>query len=522
MFFALIKFLALTFLSEVLRPKPQVQHARPAGLSEFGFPTIDPGRPIPATFGTVRQAGPALLWYGGYSAFPLISAQKIKGLFKSKTVYQVTGYIYGIAMHMGLAVPGVQSVHSIRSEERLVWQGSQNLPGTVSVNLPYLYGGPDSGGGLVAQFSFYPGGAAQTDGVTPYIKGLLGGPTLVPAFRGFTGVAINAQIGTAPHIRGMSFETRRIPNLLGLGAINTADANPAEIIWETCMDPVWGARADASLFDQASFEAAGATLASEGLGLSLQWDQRRNFDEWITDAVLRPVDGLVYPSLREGLVKFRLIRDDYDPETVTVLHPGNAELQSFAFNGWENTVNDIKVLFTSRASGYRQDVAPAFDGANYDRQGGRRVTQQNQYPGVGTAAVATDLAWRDLRAVSRPMARATVKANRYAHRLEQGDVFMLRGFEDLQGTQLLMRILKVSEGAPGDRNLLIESVQDVFALASSAYAAPPASEWAEVVEDPEPVTLQVLAEVPYLILLRDDQTAPAPDPFVEKGRFKFG
>lgn len=502
MFLLFLKLVGLTLLGELLRPKPQVQHAQPVGLGEFNFPTTEVGRPIPVVFGTVRQNAPALLWYGDYSALPLISASKIKGLFKSKTVYQITGYRYLLGLHFCLAHGGVQSLHKIWSDEKVAWSGNLSLPGTANINEPSLYGGFDKGGGLVGSMNFYEGSATQTP--DPYLITKLTDP---PAFRGITSaVWQQGEIGTTPNLHAFGFELRRIPSALGLGAIDTADANPAEIAWDILTNPIWGGRVDQSILDMAGFQTVGATLADEDFGMSLLWEQRANLDSFIVDQILRPVDGIMFPGLREGKVKFKLIRDDYDPDTVTVLHPGNATMVNFSRSAWQGTTNDLRVLFTSRASGYKGDVAPAFDGANYELQGSQRVGQQTRYPSVSSGALAKDLAWRDLRATSVPMASCKIRTNRYAHPLEQGDVFVLRWPPYFEG-QIVMRIKTVTHGAPGGRSIEIDAVQDVFSLASSAFAAPPATEFVESIEDPEPVVLQDLGEAPYLMLAKDDGSA---------------
>lgn len=502
MFLFFLKFIGFTLLAELLRPKPQVQNARPSGINEFEFPSTAIGRPIPVVFGTVRQEGPALLWYGDYSNVPIISYTKVKKLFKSKLIAQTTGYRYFIGLHMGLAQSGVESVHKIWSEERLAWSGNLSIPGSASIDAPDLYGGRDFGGGLVGTMSFFPGGTTQV--TPPYLATQLASP---PAFRGFTSAVFEkGEIGTTVQLRPLSFELRRIPAGLGLGAILTEDANPAEIAWEALTNPVWGAGADPSLLDMAGFTAVGSVLDSEGMGLSTLWDQRKEIDDFITDAVLQPIDGVIYPSMRDGIVKLKLIRDDYSIPSIPVLSPSNADLVNFSRTAWQGTTNDLRVVYTSRAGSYKQDVAPAFDLSNYDLQGAQRVSQQRQYPGVTRAALASELAWRDQRALSTPLAQATVRTNRSNHRLEQGDVFVLR-WPERSIEQLVMRIKTVKHGAPGSRSIELECIQDVFSLAASAFAETPVTEWVEIVVPAAPVTNQDLEESPYLLLATDDGSA---------------
>src|SRR5690606_10544182 len=83
-FFTLLAvFAVLMVLSTVLKPKPQIENAKPAGLGDFKFPTAAEGRPVPIIWGTVKQEGPNVVWYGDLR--PRAITKKIKtGLFSSK------------------------------------------------------------------------------------------------------------------------------------------------------------------------------------------------------------------------------------------------------------------------------------------------------------------------------------------------------------------------------------------------------------------------------------------------------
>ena len=67
----LILVVVLTVVAELLRPKPDIENARPAGLGDFDFPTATEGRAIPVVFGTVKIAGPNVVWYGDLLVDPL-------------------------------------------------------------------------------------------------------------------------------------------------------------------------------------------------------------------------------------------------------------------------------------------------------------------------------------------------------------------------------------------------------------------------------------------------------------------
>lgn len=500
MFFAFIKLIGLTLLGELLRPKPQLQHAKPAGLGDFGGLTSEIGRAIQVLFGRARQRGANLLWYGDYLTYPNFTGSSVKGLFKSKTYYTVTGYKYYIGLHMGLCHAGVTGIHKIWAGEKLAWAGSVTPPGTATINEPFLFGGAGPGGGLVGVMSFHPGGAAQAS--IPYLAARL---TQAPAFRGITSaVWERGEVGHSPVVHPFSFEMSRYPATLGYGSIGV-DLNPAEALYEVHTDPVWGMGVATDLLDTASFQAAADVLEDEGLGISTIWDSSTGIGAFCEE-ILRPIDGVLFPSLREAKIKLALARGGYDEGTLPVFSPANVvEMRNMSWSGWEETINQLLVLFTSRASGYKQDVAPAFDGANFHMQG-QSVSRTVNYPMVTDATVANTLAWRDLRASSVPLARGTLAINRAAHVLDPGDVFVLRW--PMRGIDsLVARATKVRVGGPGEGAIEVDWVQDVFSLASSVFGDAPATEWTEPVSDPEPVTIQDVEEVPYLLLARDDGSA---------------
>jgi hypothetical protein len=51
----LILYAALFVLSELLRPKPDLENAKPAGLGDFQFPTASEDRYVPIIWGTIQQ-----------------------------------------------------------------------------------------------------------------------------------------------------------------------------------------------------------------------------------------------------------------------------------------------------------------------------------------------------------------------------------------------------------------------------------------------------------------------------------
>ena len=86
--FTLILFAVFFVLNEFLKPKNDQEQGR-AGLGDFRFPTATEGRPVPIIWGTVKLAGPNVIWYGDLSQIPITTEVKT-GIVSSDTV--TTGF----------------------------------------------------------------------------------------------------------------------------------------------------------------------------------------------------------------------------------------------------------------------------------------------------------------------------------------------------------------------------------------------------------------------------------------------
>ena len=145
-------------LSELLKPKPKIENARPAGLGDFKFPTAEEGRPIPIVFGTVKQEGPNVVWYGDFRQAAIKKTMKT-GMFSKKSY--VTGYRYYFGAQCGLCLGQIDAVRRVWVGDTEVWSGTVQ-DGTIDINLPELLGGDDFGsGGMVGTFRVHSGSTTQ-------------------------------------------------------------------------------------------------------------------------------------------------------------------------------------------------------------------------------------------------------------------------------------------------------------------------------------------------------------------------
>lgn len=500
-FFFLLQFIGSFILGELLRPNPEVNHAKPAGLGDFNFPTAEEGRAIPVIFGRVLLKGPNLIWYGDYKTVPIVKTQKIKKLFSSKTINTVIGHRYFVGMHFALCHSGVEFLYSVRVAEKVAWSGTQALPGSISINAPELFGGIKKEGGIVGTLDLQDGNATQT--LNSYLGSQL---TDSPAYRGISAfIWRGGEVGTSHFIKPWSFELGRYPSNLGFSPIGD-DLNPAEMIWELMLNSTWALGLPSSNLGSASFIAAGTTLESEGMGVSFTWDQRKAVETMVQE-VLKHIDGVVFLNFRTGVIDLALARGGTDPSSLPIFDTSNiAELVSFSRTGWDETVNELKVLWTNRAGNYKQASAPVFDLANFDLQGGTSVSTTVQYPGFTTATNANKAAWRDLRSLSFPLAKCSIRVNRKGNKLLPGDLFVF-SWSPLEVSLIVMRVLRLRSSELGDGKIIVDATQDVFSLSASAFGDAPASEWTDPVGSPTAFTLEDIRETPYQLLAEDDGSA---------------
>lgn len=263
-------------------------------------------------------------------------------------------------------------------------------------------------------------------------------------------------------------------------AVDAPDANPAHIIYECLTNTDWGMGAASSIINVASFEAAGQTLFNEGLGLSLTWmtsDTIENFVSEILDHILATI--FVNPS--DGLITIKLIRDDYDAATLPELNPDNCTVTSFDRKLWGETTNEIVVTWTNPINESEETVTVQ-DLANASIQGAV-VSDSRNYYGIRNSALALQLATRDLRSASSPLASFELEVDRSAWNFVPGGVVKLVYPEDgING--VVLRIGRIDYGKPGTPTIRISATEDVFGLPTSNYTVVEGSSWEDAAVPP--------------------------------------
>ena len=133
----LLIYVATTVISALLAAKNKV---RPSPLGDFQFPTAEEGRAIPVIFGTVKLTGGNTVWWGDLRS----STIKAGGIFGIGGT--VVGYKYFIGVQYVLS-QGPVDLMSIECDGKPVAFASAGAdPQVLTINLPNLFGGTNSGG----------------------------------------------------------------------------------------------------------------------------------------------------------------------------------------------------------------------------------------------------------------------------------------------------------------------------------------------------------------------------------------
>ncbi|HET6414818.1 MAG TPA: phage tail protein, partial [Polyangiales bacterium] len=547
----LILFVVSIVLSELLRPKPNLEDARPAGLGDFQFTTATEGRPVPIMCGTNLMKGPNVVWYGDLKQ-SAIKETVSTGLWSSETF--IKGFRYHIGVQMVLCrgsddAPCTLLRVFVGEEE--IYSGTVSGPeGRFDIDRPFFLGGDEFGsGGIQATVDFYSGTSTQP--ISAYLDdpdrqqiATAATPT-APRYskschvviRKLTGAAPSASnsgayIGNSTTIGHWSFEMQRFQSrftgqALGENIIGTYDANPINFAYELLTDTEWGFGFDPNTIDigvGSTFLKASDNMIAEGNGMSWVIDRQIPAQQVLTE-IERQIEGKVFLSPFSGKWEIQLIRgpDDtnfgYDVNTVPQVTDDELEsIKDYTRGSWEDTTNNIQLKYDKRDDDYKESYAIAQDPANAILlAAGSYLDPVSQsgivaFPGVKSSALAANLVWRELRGQCRPLARGTFIVNRKLYTLTIGGVFAWTSAK-FGYTKLAMRATRIDYGTLTDNKMTITAVEDAFQFAAASYGTPPATGWTppSVGLAAYPADEQVAFEAPRGIITREPSYQGNPD-----------
>ena len=533
-------------LTELMRPKPIWEDARPSGLGDFDLPTATEGRPVPILFGRVLIKGPNVVWYGDLRQKAI--TRKIKtGLWSSH--WETIGFHYYIGIQFALCRgPGVV-LKRVLLEDEEVFSGTVTSGNYFEVDAWERLGTwrNISFDGVDATCDFYGGETTQpvnaylnddsrqriASAITPTAPRYTG--TCYIVARESTSAAPTASdrgafVGQSTMIAPWGFEVERVPALFsgqsggpaGHNSIGSdGDVNPINVIYELLTNVEWGFGFNPSTIDvgaASSFKLASDNMIAENNGFSMLVDRTTSAQDLLNE-LQRQIEGVVFMDHRTAKWTVQLVRGlsdanfGYDINTVAQFTDEEVEkVDDFTRGSWEDTTNQIQVRYHKRADDYKESFALAQDMANaIILSGGSHLNPTGNpgiisYPGVKLSALASNLAWRELRGQSFPLARAKFTVNRKFYDLIVGGVFAWTS-PQFGFTKLAMRVNRIDYGTLTQNKMVVEAVQDAFSFAPAAMGTPPPTGWT-----PPSVSLvaypsgeQLAFEAPRAILVRDPE-----------------
>lgn len=469
---------------------------------------------FPSSYTSEFLTGPKRFMFAFSGLAGLLGLANANGIFSSAGLFGLaTGANVTIQHHMAendRDLPGI----TFYSQTDLI---------NVLINQPNLFGGQEREGGVIGTIDFYKGTLTQT--ANAYLQSVLG--VDLPAYRGVCHAVLRGgprggvgfggglplpqltsgmYLGTSPYLKPISFVVRATPNTLGLvaGRQNIGgDANPACMLYEILTNTRWGLAIPAGQIYTASFVAAGDALYAESLGLSMLIDQQAaGFD--LVGEILRHIDGVIYTDPESGLLSLKLARADYVVASLPVLDQSNAELTKLSRPSWDDLKNVVKVRYLDRAANFSDRVAQAQDLSQIDLRGGEVSEEDFPFRGISNAAAAQKRAASLLKTVAYPLAPFQAVANRQLAKLRPGDVVRLN-WPNLGILNMVARVTRLRDGEVRDGKIVVDGVEDVFAVDWTAYPAPAASGWVDPISPPAPLSASALVECPYGLVIGADR-----------------
>lgn len=277
------------------------------------------------------------------------------------------------------------------------------------------------------------------------------------------------------------------------------DMNPAHIIRECLTDPDWGMGYQDADIDDTSFMAAADKLFEEGMGMSLMWDTQTSIEEFI-ELIVKHIDAALYVDRQSGKFVLKLIRADFDVNTLIVLDESNIDkIADFSRPSFGELTNSVTVTYWNAETG--ADSTITVQDIALQQMQGASIGTSITYSGFTNSAIATRVAQRDLRTLSTPLMSCTIYANRDAANLNIGKCFRLT-WPDYDVDDVVMRVTGIAYGDGKTNRIRLQCVQDIFSLPEVAFVQPTPPAWEDPSQPPLPATVRKTFEIPYLELVQ--------------------
>ncbi|MFW6002387.1 MAG: phage tail protein [archaeon] len=274
------------------------------------------------------------------------------------------------------------------------------------------------------------------------------------------------------------------------------DINPAHLIRECLTNRVWGMGYPVEDIDDDAFRYAADTLYDEEFGVSFIWDRSTEIEEFISE-VLRHIDAVLYLNASTGTFILKLIRQDYDINTIPVVGPDDIiDMKSFERRTQAELINTVTLSYKDTYTDQETSIT-IHDLAAIQAQGGEIINKDVKMFGITNSRVANIAARRELKTYSNELVKITFTTNRNVSDFNVGEVFSFN-YPDYNIEQVIMRVSSIRFGTLEEGTITVEALQDFNALEDSIYSDSPDTKWIDPKKQPvEPSSHRVIMEIPY-------------------------
>ena len=255
--------------------------------------------------------------------------------------------------------------------------------------------------------------------------------------------------------------TPSIPNVIHKADIRYYNMNPAHAIRDVKTSLRYGQGVPTFEIDDFSFRAAADTYYREGMGISIIWDKQSTPDEFIK-LINKHTNSVTYVDHTTGKYKLYPIRDDVIVADTPILSPDNVVMvEDYRQPTFDDLVTSLRVSYWEIGS--RQTLSfTVHDETALRAQNNRFKLSKVKYAAFVDQTTVVKAAYRDLRALSRPLISCTLKVFYFAAAdFHLGKMFRLT-WPDYGLLTLPMRVTSINFGDAKVNFITITAVQDGY------------------------------------------------------------
>ncbi|WP_180173568.1 phage tail protein [Acinetobacter sp. YH01024] len=273
------------------------------------------------------------------------------------------------------------------------------------------------------------------------------------------------------------------------------DMNPADMLWLCITNAQWGLGQPESMLDKDSFLEAWRVLKIEDMYMSIVFDDEGQIQN-IINLICEHIDASCFVDKKTNKWTLKLIRDDYEAESLVVLDESNVRsISDYEIRTAAEQVNQVTVTYWNKETG-KNATSTAQDPARIAQNG--LVNKPVEYDGFTNAATAYRAAERDLHALSSPLKLVTLNEVHpdFGRKLSVGDAFTWN-WSAHGVTGAVMRVKSIDYGDAHDLSVKIEAIEDVFSTPMNSVApyVPPVENPA--IQPPQDNPTVRVIELPY-------------------------